>query len=126
MTEHRIREWLRTGNVGASSRAMAHLFLGITGERHHPHDTHDFERCLGLLRAAPELRDRLHELAALSEYWRALVPRWDALEAAPSATRSAMIREICAPLEAADPHVFRLGPGVTVRFGSAVTRGSAG
>ena len=46
----------------------------------HPHDPSDFRRCVGLLNAAPEFRNRLHVMKSVSKHWSALVDQWDAIE----------------------------------------------
>jgi hypothetical protein len=84
-TQSAVVEWLANGHTGLSSEAMAfYLGFGIIrkGEgRFHPHDPSDFNRCLGLLRAAPGLRKKLPEMAKLSKQWRRLVGAWDRIEA---------------------------------------------
>lgn len=85
-TQTAIIEWLANGRTGLSSEAMAfYLGFGIIRKedgRFHPHDPSDFNRCLGLLRAAPGLRARLPEMAKLSKSWKRLVAAWDEIEAA--------------------------------------------
>lgn len=44
-----------------------------------PADEEDFARCDRLLRAFPELRERLPEMAAVSEKWADLVSHWEDL-----------------------------------------------
>lgn len=50
-------------------------------ERAYPRDPGDLGRCLRLLEAVPEWRERLPEVAALSPEWAALVSEWDHLAA---------------------------------------------
>lgn len=76
-------KWLADGDTGLSSKTMAFwLAFGMRVERmRHPRDPSDFNRCLGLLAAAPELRSELHRLGELSVEWGGLVERWDEVEA---------------------------------------------
>lgn len=84
-TQSAIVEWLANGRTGLSSEAMAfYLGFGIIRKedgRFHPHDPSDFNRCLGLLRAAPGLRKKLPEMAKLSKQWKRLVAAWEQIEA---------------------------------------------
>ena len=45
-----------------------------------PYDSDDFGRCYRLLKAVPEWRGRLSEVAAVLPKWAPLVERWDELE----------------------------------------------
>lgn len=45
-----------------------------------PHDPADFGRCLRLLNAVPEWRDRLYEVALAYPEWGPLIREWDAIE----------------------------------------------
>lgn len=80
-----LAAWLASDRVGESSRWMAKTLTGYWGapwtEYAYPHDPSDFGRCLGLLDACPELRDRLPEMAATGREWAALVAHWEELEA---------------------------------------------
>ncbi|MBE0509043.1 MAG: hypothetical protein IBX50_20385 [Marinospirillum sp.] len=83
-TYKRLAEWFISGDVGASSRAIAATLTGSdsTYPLYHPADSSDFGRCHKLLKVVPEFRARITEMAGLSEQWAALVRRWDDLEAA--------------------------------------------
>ena len=74
--------WLANGDTGLSSKTMAFwLAFGIRAERmRHPLDPSDFNRCLGLLAAAPGLRGELHRLGELSAEWGDLAARWNEIE----------------------------------------------
>jgi hypothetical protein len=83
-----LRAWLASDDTGLSSRAMAARLAPLIGERvllgrptDHPHDPDDFGRCLGLLEAAPALREHLPLMADVSPEWACLVGAWDELEA---------------------------------------------
>lgn len=83
-TQAAIVGWLANGQTGLSSEAMAfYLGFGIIRNedgRFHPRDPGDFNRCLGLLNAAPSLRRKLPEMAKLSKEWKRLVKDWDRIE----------------------------------------------
>lgn len=78
--ERKILEWIATGSVGASSKAMALAACGIRSRADHPHDPSDFNRCLQLLDAVPEIRSHFNQVAALSSVWKRLITEWDELE----------------------------------------------
>lgn len=80
----KILEWLANGETGNSSQTIAFTVLGIKfNHANHPYDPADFRRCMELLDAVPELRERKHmkKVAALSDEWKGLVARWDEIEA---------------------------------------------
>jgi hypothetical protein len=79
-------QWLATGERGISSEAILSTLTGLPmksahGFGNHPHDPDDFKRCEMLLRAVPEFRERLGEMAAVSPVWAGLVARWDEIAA---------------------------------------------
>lgn len=77
----RAQEWLRGMDTGLSSEAVFHyMTLGIKGGST-PSDSSDLGRCLRLLERFPEWRDRLPEMAAVSEDWALLMPHWAEIEA---------------------------------------------
>lgn len=80
-----LADWLASDRVGNSSLWLAKTLskdrIGIPVRYAYPHDPSDFNRCLGLLEACPELRERLPEMAATGPQWAALVAHWDDLEA---------------------------------------------
>jgi hypothetical protein len=81
--QQKTLEWLAGRGTGLSSETMAYyLAFDVIKERgrSHPHDPSDFNRCLKLLHAVPEMRVHLHKMANLSPYWAALVARWDDVE----------------------------------------------
>jgi len=110
----KIVDWLASGNVGSSSKCMAFHLTGREHDGSYPHDSSDFERCVGLLKAVPELREKLHEMATANSYWAVLVKHWDELEANLSTER---IREIYKPLHDKDKNYIQL-KGASIRFGS--------
>ena len=83
----RILQWLAGGRRGRSSEAMALVALdvkiapGTEADRTaHPYDPDDFNRCLILLKQAPEVRESFPQIATLSREWKALIARWDEIE----------------------------------------------
>lgn len=81
----KILYWFAKGKVGISSKAMACVAAGIPLDDHcgysnHPHDPADFNRCLLLLDAVPEIREYFDKMAEISESWAKLIARWDELE----------------------------------------------
>ena len=81
----KITDWLIEGGAGLSAQAMARHLIGKKtggwGDKAHPLDPDDFHRCLKFLDAVPEARERLPELAEISQTWAALVWRWSDVEA---------------------------------------------
>lgn len=120
--EERAASWRRSGDTGASSKALWAVMMGQKPEKSaHPIDGADLGRCLRLLDRIPEWKPRLPEMAVVSPYWAALVENWPDLErlsklTAPSPLRNRM-KAILRPLEDADPSVFRLSGGITMRIG---------
>lgn len=110
-----IAVWALGDGVGASAKCIARHMLGMTTSGSYPHDCGDFGRCEALLKAVPEFRDRLHELANVNAYWAALVPRWQEIRDAEDKYK--LIQSILRPQEDKDARIFRLDKGVTVRFG---------
>lgn len=78
----KVLEWMAYGEPGRSSETMAFRLLGMKPRQResHPLDPADFNRCLKLLKAVPELRDKLPEMKAVSPAWSAIVDRWSELE----------------------------------------------
>lgn len=73
--------WLANGARGVSSNTIATVLSGIdclAGHRmSHPLDKSDFYRCDMLIQQVPEFKERLDEMAKISQYWAALVKDWD-------------------------------------------------
>jgi hypothetical protein len=76
----KILNRIATGQVGASSKAMALASIEMPHDRSHPYDPADLNRCLLLLDAVPEIRDNMDKVAGISETWAKLVDRWDEVE----------------------------------------------
>lgn len=125
----KVALWFATGSVGISSKAMA-TWIGLgelPSDRGHPYDPDDLDRCLRLLEAVPELREKLPAMRGLSPQWEALVNRWDEVERshleevglgwtkARSAPRTyKLMREILDSVP--EPGVIRFGGGASVRL----------
>lgn len=78
----RVMRWqYNSGDTGLSSECMAANLCGLPCRRiYAPTDPADFNRCLGLLDYAPELRVILHRMRDVSAEWEALVDNWDRVE----------------------------------------------
>lgn len=113
-----VAEWALGDNTGSSSKCMARHLSGFPADRwkSHPHDSGDFERCLGLLHAVPAFRERLGDMATVSAYWAALVKNWTRIEGAAPKMRYKVMRSILDPIEKQDSSVIRLGKGASIRF----------
>jgi hypothetical protein len=80
-----LLRWLASGRRGISSNTIVTHLTGIDaigdwgGDV--PHDPADLDRCLQLLKAVPDLRPMLRRMATYSQQWRALIERWDEVEA---------------------------------------------
>ena len=83
-TNEKLNNWLLTGERGISSEAIASKMTGVnfTGQwgMGHPLDPSDFRRCLLLLKAVPEFKERLNEMEEVSPVWKDMVENWDELE----------------------------------------------
>jgi hypothetical protein len=77
-------QWIRGPDTGLSSKTIWAVMmgnvdvLGSSGPRE-PVDPSDFGRCYRLLKAFPEWRPRLGEVAAKYPRWAELVEAWDEL-----------------------------------------------
>jgi len=78
--KNKIIEWFALGERGMSSEAMAAAASGVNGRARHPSDPADFNRCLLLLIAVPEVREKFDKIAALSDTWNTLIEHWDEVE----------------------------------------------
>jgi hypothetical protein len=71
-------------DTGLSSNALCAAMMGVKpADNSYPHDRGDFGRCVRLLEAIPEWRSDLSPAASiLGPYWRALINKWNEIEAA--------------------------------------------
>ena len=112
-------------SIGASATSiLAHLFGVFPQDGSYPMDSGDFMRCEAQLEAYPDLRARLHEMAEVNAYWAALVPRWDEIRAAGADRQTAIIKEIVAPIQKADPDHVQFGAHASIRVGPITFQGA--
>lgn len=82
---HKVINWLATGRTGLSSKCLAVTLINLDSNKSiandYPRDPADFERCLNLLNAVPELRERLPLMKSVSKEWNALIGQWSKVEA---------------------------------------------
>jgi hypothetical protein len=78
--QNEVLNWFGSGRVGQSSKAMALAVAGANGNKDHPWDPDDLNRCLLFLEAVPQARQHMDKVAALSPTWARLVERWDEIE----------------------------------------------
>ncbi len=120
MDYKKIAEWALTGETGSSSEFMAAYLAGFNPSHRgfsHPSDGGDFNRCVGLLKAVPELREHLPKIAAVNPYWKSLVKHWDEIESAPDELKYKIIKNILNPIRERDTNTVSLGEGVSISFG---------
>lgn len=77
-----VVSWLKYGERGASSNALCMAIYGVPAEvgNSHPNDPDDFSRCHRFLEETGS-RTQLERMKVTSSVWRALVERWDEVEA---------------------------------------------
>ncbi len=120
--ELRAARWAASGNTGASSQAMLGVMVGKPPKSRfcYPHDDGDLGRCIGLLEAVPEYRDRLPEMRAIGPEWAALVDAWDELEVLYRADDGRLykrMKQILDPIERTNPNLVKFGSGAALHFG---------
>jgi hypothetical protein len=78
----KVMKWqYNSGDTGLSSECMAATLCGIrAGKKMTPADPSDFNRCLKLLIAVPELRERIWKMKGVSKQWETLVNNWHHVE----------------------------------------------
>lgn len=87
MTQRKALEWIVGNDTGISSKAIWARMMGVAeasqdhGWGNYPHDPDDFGRCYRLLKAVPEWRSRIGEMAAENTVWKAMADAWDELSA---------------------------------------------
>lgn len=76
----KIARWFVEGETGASSGYMAAVALGAKTRRvSYPYDPADFNRCLKLVKAVPEVRRDFPKIRRSCKQWRAIIDHWDEL-----------------------------------------------
>lgn len=90
--ELKAYNWLENGRTGLSSLTMCATLVPTIKHRDldkvrdddygpsFPYDTGDFQRCLGLLSAVPELRNSLDKMKDVSPEWDKLTTHWEEIE----------------------------------------------
>lgn len=120
--ERRALEWCLGDNTGRSSKAVARQMLGLPqhGTFCHPLDGSDLGRCIELLDAVQEWRERILEMGAVSPMWKVLAEHWAELEAMHRAGDPGLyerMKELTTRHEDATGRVIRLGNSASVVFG---------
>ncbi|WP_145553300.1 hypothetical protein [Yersinia bercovieri] len=73
-----LGNWLVSDKVGASSKYMASILSRKFVSRYaHPHDSDDFIRCIGLIKAVPELEDKILFMFGESHEWSCIAANWN-------------------------------------------------
>lgn len=73
-----LTAWLASDDVGASSKFMALVLSGYDpSEFAYPLDPDDLGRCIRLIRAAPELAQRVHVMSEHGKEWAAVAENWE-------------------------------------------------
>lgn len=80
--EQEVLNWLRLGDTGLSSKAIAFAGCGTSKPKHGwapPYDPSDFGRCARLLKAIPDLKQPAFERLARDggDVWKSLIKHWD-------------------------------------------------
>lgn len=78
--QSKVLNWIATGRVGSSSKAMAMAACGMPSSGSYPSDPDDLNRCLLMLEAVPEVREQFDKIAALGVVWGRLIAQWDEIE----------------------------------------------
>lgn len=79
--EDRVRDWLKNGEIGTSSKTIISVLLNINySDMNHPKDISDLKRCLLLLDRIPEFENRILEMSDLSIEWKRLSHNWNKLK----------------------------------------------
>ena len=74
-----LNAWLASDDTGPSSLSMASILSGgqFNAENHYPRDPDDLGRCIRLIRAVPEFKDRIHLLRDHGKQWSAVANNWE-------------------------------------------------
>lgn len=121
-TEKRAARWAAGSDTGASSKAMLSVMLGDRPKTSfcYPHDGGDLGRCIGLLDAVPEYRERLDEMKIIGAEWAALIDHWAELEARWRRKDDKLyerMKQILDPIEAQNRNTIKFGKGGALHFG---------
>jgi hypothetical protein len=82
-TQHRVAIWLNGRRVGNPALTLAlWLSFGIKhGDAAAPRNPAEFQECVDLLAAVPQLRSHMKRMVKLSGAWKLMVEEWVAIEA---------------------------------------------
>lgn len=121
--EMRAAKWAAGSDTGASSKAMLKVMLGDRPKTSfcYPSDGSDLGRCIGLLDAVPEYRERLAEMKAIGPEWAALIDHWYELEGRWRRKDDKLyerMKQILDPIEAKNRNLVKFGNGAAMYFGS--------
>ena len=76
-----LTRWLVSDDTGMSSKFMASVLSNLhIGKLEYPHDADDFGRCIRLLDAVPEFRERLDIMREHGIEWANLLDCWTEAE----------------------------------------------
>jgi hypothetical protein len=120
--ELRAAKWAASSSTGASSLALLKVMLGDRPKTSfcYPHDGSDLGRCIGLLDAVPEYRERLAEMKAIGKEWAALIDHWPELEAKWRRKDKGLydrMKQILDPIESENRNMVKLKGGGALYFG---------
>lgn len=125
--QSKVLNWIATGRVGASSKTMAMTACGLPSDGSYPFDPSDFNRCLMLLEAVPEVREHFDKIAALGIVWGRLIGRWAEIEACfldevglnwSKAQSAPKTYDLMKEVMGEQPDCLSLGNGVKIKFGA--------
>ena len=75
-----LNEWIINGHVGASSKTMWAVLVGVDIERgDKPYDPDDFSRCYKLYKQCELLKGDLYKISKKLPYWEPYINNWDKL-----------------------------------------------
>ena len=111
--EKRAAKWASGDKTGISSKALLSVMLGKRPKTSfcYPHDGGDLGRCIGLLDAVPEYRERLSEMNSVGKEWAALIDHWPELESRWRRKDEKLydrMKEILDPIEAENRNIVKL------------------
>lgn len=75
-----LMAWLASDDVGMSSKYMAWVLSGKAfpqPENYYPRDPDDLGRCIRLVRAVPDLAERVPMMAQHGKEWATVATNWD-------------------------------------------------
>lgn len=79
MNYQNLIAWFAGDDTGLSSKHMAAVSAGVSGNGNHPHDPSDLGRCIRLVHNVPEIRAAFPAIAASGPKWKTVITHWDEL-----------------------------------------------